>query len=68
MPGASRASYADAAVAEIRLARRVLGDADVPVGTVFFGGGTPTLLPPADLVRVVGRDRRRVRPAPTAPR
>src|SRR5689334_15817830 len=53
VPGASRASYADAAVAEVRLARQVLGDADVRVDTVFFGGGTPTLLPPEDLVRVV---------------
>jgi oxygen-independent coproporphyrinogen-3 oxidase len=52
-PGASRATYADAAVAEVRLARRVLGDADVPVSTVFIGGGTPTLLPPEDLTRVV---------------
>jgi putative oxygen-independent coproporphyrinogen III oxidase len=47
--GASRDTYAGQAVAEIRLARRVLGRADAPVGTVFFGGGTPTLLPPADL-------------------
>jgi putative oxygen-independent coproporphyrinogen III oxidase len=52
-PGASQATYADAAIAEVRLARRVLGDADLPVGTVFLGGGTPTLLPPADLVRVL---------------
>jgi oxygen-independent coproporphyrinogen-3 oxidase len=47
--GASRASYAGQAIEEIRLARRVLGAAEVPVSTVFFGGGTPTLLPPADL-------------------
>ena len=47
--GASRGSYAGQAIAEIRLARRVLGAADMPVSTVFFGGGTPTLLPPADL-------------------
>ena len=53
VPGASRSTYADAAVAEVRLARRVLGEVDVPVQTVFFGGGTPTLLPPEDLVRVV---------------
>ena len=53
VPGASRSTYADAAVAEVRFARCALGDADVPVGTVFFGGGTPTLLPPADLTRVV---------------
>ena len=32
------------------------------VGTVFFGGGTPTLLPPADLAAILRRDRRRVRP------
>ncbi len=52
-PGASRASYADAAITEIRQARRVLGGADLPVETVFFGGGTPTLLPPGDLTRIV---------------
>jgi putative oxygen-independent coproporphyrinogen III oxidase len=52
-PGASRDTYADAAIAEIRSARRVLGEQPVPVSTVFFGGGTPTLLPPEDLVRVV---------------
>lgn len=51
-PGASRASYAAAAVAEVRLARQVLGR-EVPVETVFFGGGTPTLLPPDDLARML---------------
>jgi oxygen-independent coproporphyrinogen-3 oxidase len=51
--GAARATYADAAIAEIRFARRVLGPAQIPVRTVFFGGGTPTLLPAEDLVRVV---------------
>ncbi len=45
----SRASYAEQAVAEVRLARRVLGDRDLPVETVFLGGGTPTLLPPEHL-------------------
>ena len=53
VPGASRTSYVEAAIGEVRLARRVLGDADLPVDTVFFGGGTPTLLPPEDLTRVV---------------
>ena len=48
-PGASRSTYAEAAIAEIRQARRVLGDRDVPVSTVFLGGGTPTLLKPVDL-------------------
>ena len=52
-PGASRDSWADAAIAELRLARRVLGDAELPVATVFFGGGTPTLLRPRDLGRVL---------------
>jgi oxygen-independent coproporphyrinogen-3 oxidase len=52
-PGASRESYADTVIGEIRLARRVLGDADVPVQTVFVGGGTPTLLSPDDLGRVL---------------
>ena len=48
-PGASRATYAETAIEEVRRARRVLGDADVPVSTVFLGGGTPTLLNPSDL-------------------
>ena len=56
-PGASRTSYADAAIAEVRLARRVFGDVDLPVDTVFFGGGTPTLLPAWDLTRIVAAIR-----------
>ena len=52
-PGASRVTYAAQAVAEVRQARRVLGDVDLPVSTVFLGGGTPTLLSPADLGSVV---------------
>ncbi|GAA1997562.1 radical SAM family heme chaperone HemW [Nocardioides kribbensis] len=52
-PGASRSTYAAAAVAEVRQARRVLGEVDLPVSTVFFGGGTPTLLDPDDLGAVV---------------
>ncbi|RCG32618.1 coproporphyrinogen III oxidase [Sphaerisporangium album] len=52
-PGASRADYARTAVEEVRLARRVLGDAELPVQTVFFGGGTPTLLEAGDLVSVL---------------
>ena len=62
--GASQAAYATTAAAEVRLARRVLGDADVPAGTVFVGGGTPTLLPPADLAALLAtvRDELGVRP------
>ncbi|MCD4527146.1 radical SAM family heme chaperone HemW [Nocardioides sp. cx-173] len=52
-PGASRATYATSAVAEVRQARRILGAADAPVDTVFVGGGTPTLLRPADLGAVL---------------
>lgn len=52
--GVSRTSYADQAIAEIDLARRVLGADAPPVRTVFFGGGTPTLLPAADLGRLLG--------------
>ncbi len=52
-PGASRSTYAEAAIAEVRQARRVLGDRDLPVDTVFFGGGTPTLLGAGDLASVL---------------
>ncbi|GIH28061.1 coproporphyrinogen III oxidase [Acrocarpospora phusangensis] len=52
-PGASHRDYADTAIEEVRLARRVLGDTDLPVETVFFGGGTPTLLAADDLVRIL---------------
>src|SRR5580692_7995308 len=45
----SARTYPGLAIAEIGFARKVLGDADVPVSTVFFGGGTPTLLSPAAL-------------------
>jgi oxygen-independent coproporphyrinogen-3 oxidase len=51
--GASMASYTDTAIDEIRLARQVLGADSPPVSTVFFGGGTPTLLHSADLVRTL---------------
>jgi oxygen-independent coproporphyrinogen-3 oxidase len=51
--GVSRGTYADSAIEEIRLARKVLGAVETPVETVFFGGGTPTLLPSQDLARIV---------------
>lgn len=50
--GASVATFADAAVRELRFAGEVLGSAG-PVDTVFVGGGTPTMLAPEDLVRMV---------------
>jgi putative oxygen-independent coproporphyrinogen III oxidase len=51
--GASRESYAALAIDEIRLAAKVLAGRAGPVQTVFFGGGTPTLLPPADLTAIL---------------
>jgi oxygen-independent coproporphyrinogen-3 oxidase len=54
---ASRDNYADVLVDEIRLARKVLGDDPRQAATVFVGGGTPTLLPAADLVRMLGAIR-----------
>jgi putative oxygen-independent coproporphyrinogen III oxidase len=53
-----RARWRDAALAEVALAARVLGAG--PVSTVFFGGGTPTLLPPSDLVAVLDAVRERI--------
>lgn len=57
--GAGRDTYVDAALAELDLAARVLGPDAPEVSTVFVGGGTPTLLPPGDLVRFLAgvRDR-----------
>ncbi|MEH1011888.1 radical SAM family heme chaperone HemW [Micromonospora sp. CPCC 206060] len=57
--GASREEYVDTVLAELALARRVLGDNPPPrVDTVFVGGGTPTLLSPDDLGRILdGIDR-----------
>ena len=55
--GATRASYADTAILEIERAGRELVDAPL-VETVFFGGGTPTQLPSADLVRILDAIRR----------
>ncbi|WP_091077706.1 radical SAM family heme chaperone HemW [Micromonospora nigra] len=57
--GASRETYADTVLAELTLAARVLGDTPPSrVDTVFVGGGTPTLLPPDDLARILdGIDR-----------
>lgn len=49
--GATRASYADTAISEIVRAGQQVGRR--PVETVFFGGGTPTQLPAADLVRIL---------------
>lgn len=52
-PGTGQDSYLAAMLAEIELAGRVLGDAAPPVGTIFVGGGTPTLLPPESLIAMI---------------
>jgi oxygen-independent coproporphyrinogen-3 oxidase len=54
---ASRENYAEVLAEEVRLARKVLGDDPRPAATVFVGGGTPTLLPPADLGRMLAAIR-----------
>ena len=48
-----RRGYAEAARREISLARAALGPDVPPVSTVFFGGGTPTALEPAELVSIL---------------
>ncbi len=54
LPGTRREDYADQLVREIDFARGVLDcEFERPLSTVFFGGGTPTLLPARDLVRVL---------------
>lgn len=56
--GASVATFVDAAIGELDLAARSVGT-HRPVSTVFVGGGTPTLLPPQDLVRFLDAVRER---------
>ncbi|MCR2809538.1 MULTISPECIES: radical SAM family heme chaperone HemW [unclassified Microbacterium] len=53
--GARQDQYADTLLQEVQLAGRVLSQIGPPrpAATVFFGGGTPTLLPPGDLVRML---------------
>jgi len=57
--GVKQSDFAGQAMQEIALAGRVLDAAGVtrPASTVFFGGGTPTLLPAADLGRMLAAVR-----------
>jgi oxygen-independent coproporphyrinogen-3 oxidase len=48
-----RETYVDSVLAELALAQRVLDGAAPPAETVFFGGGTPTLLTPDELGRIL---------------
>jgi oxygen-independent coproporphyrinogen-3 oxidase len=54
--GARQDAYADTLIQEIALAREVLAERGPlrQLSTVFFGGGTPTLLPAGDLGRMLG--------------
>ncbi|MBL1067769.1 radical SAM family heme chaperone HemW [Streptomyces sp. 7-21] len=63
---ASRENYAGVLAEEIRLARKVLGDDPRPAATVFVGGGTPTLLPPASLAAMLDAVRQEFGLAPDA--
>lgn len=53
IPGVRTGDYLEAALAEVRLAKRVLGSSVPEVSTIFFGGGTPTLLKPRQLGELV---------------
>ncbi len=46
-------SYVDAVIAEARLAAQVLGPGRPAASTVHLGGGTPTLLTPAQVGRIL---------------
>jgi oxygen-independent coproporphyrinogen-3 oxidase len=54
--GAKRTDYAGQAIAEVAMAAGILNRAALPersVSTVFFGGGTPTMLPVIDLAAML---------------
>lgn len=58
--GVSQSDYAGHAVREVGFAAEALERSGLPpraVSTVFFGGGTPTLLPPGDLSAMLGAVR-----------
>ncbi|PSS45156.1 coproporphyrinogen III oxidase [Arthrobacter woluwensis] len=58
--GASQDEYAGTALSELDFAAGVLERSGIPrrpVSTVFFGGGTPTLLNPEELGALLGRAR-----------
>ncbi|AIC47425.1 radical SAM family heme chaperone HemW [Rhodoluna lacicola] len=56
LAGARQSDYADVLIAEVKFSAQVIMDAGLPkrkLSTVFFGGGTPTLLPASDLARIL---------------
>lgn len=67
--GVSRDDYHRDAAAEVRFARSVLEAAGAPpraLHSVFFGGGTPTLLPARELASMLGQARQSFGLAPDA--
>ena len=68
-PGASHESYADTAIKELEFAADALERSRVdpkPLHSVFYGGGTPTLLAAHDLNRILKRARELFGIAPQA--
>lgn len=68
-PGADRESYDLSALAEMRMGASILTEAGMPerpASSVFFGGGTPTLLPTDILARLLSGVRENFGIAPAA--
>lgn len=60
LDGAKQSDYADILIREIEFSSKVLKESGLPnrkLSTVFFGGGTPTQLPAADLVKILSQLR-----------
>lgn len=55
-------NYISAVLKEIELAKKTVGAAEVP--SIFFGGGTPSLMPAAELARVIQEIRDRFELSP----
>ena len=54
LQGVSQSGYVAAVLDEVSQSEETLGDAP-ELSTVFIGGGTPTLLPAADIARILAR-------------
>ena len=68
-PGAQVGDYAPSVLAEASLAARVMAESGLPereAQTVFFGGGTPTMLDTAELAEILTGLRERIGIAPGA--
>ena len=68
-PGAQVGDYAPSVLAEAALASRVMSEAGLPTRrarTVFFGGGTPTMLDVDELTEILAGLRERIGIAPGA--